>query len=109
MRQSFEVDTDTGAGAWRGIGPNTFGTIRQIAWKPTIGDTGADLQIVMLPTRSDDTGSGFLIFDDADCLGADFMKAPRQRFHGPDGNMMDTGQGAPIVLEGERLAVKVIL
>jgi len=75
-----------------------------MAWEPSTGDTGGDLQIVMLPTRSDDTWSGFLIFNDNDCLGADFMKAPRQRFHGPDGSVMDTGEGAPIVLEGERLA-----
>lgn len=61
---------------------------------------------------SDDTGSGWLVFDDNDCLGSDFLKAPRQRQHGSDGNAdpADTGAafGAPLVFEGDRLAVKVI-
>lgn len=49
MRLNFDIATDTGT--WADISPNLFGTLRQLAWKPSTGDTGGDLQLVMLPMR----------------------------------------------------------
>lgn len=107
-RQLFNVSTDTGT--WGDTGPAFNGTVMQMHWNPSTADTGADLAISLLP-RSGDTGDGWLIYNDNDCLGADFTRAPRQPMHGADGaaDPADTGAafGVPIVAAGDRLRIKV--
>ena len=102
-RTRFDVNTDTGT--WTDTGWLS-GQLEQIAWKPTTGDTGADLALYLLPTVGD-TGDGIEIYNNNDCLGADFVQAPRQPAHDAAG--LDTGvdQYVPIVGAGDRLRVKV--
>lgn len=108
QRQLFEVSTDTGT--WGDTGPHFSGVIQQIRWNPTTADTGADLAIALLP-RQNDTGDGWLIYNDNDSLGVDFVRGLRQPQHGSDGapDPADTGAafGVPIVAAGDRLRVKV--
>ncbi|MEY9099066.1 hypothetical protein ABIA24_001975 [Sinorhizobium fredii] len=101
-RQIFEFN-DTGRAG--DTGPAVFGTIRQIRWNPTTADTGADLQISLLP-RQGDTGDGWLIYSKANVLGANFASALGQRAVDAAG-VTDTGL-YPIYAAGERLRVKVI-
>lgn len=109
QRQLFHVST--GMGEWADTGPAFHGAIMQMGWQPSTADTGADLQITLLP-QPGDSGDGWLIYNDNDCLGADFLKALRQPMHGSDGapDPADTGAafGVPIVAAGDRLKVKVI-
>jgi hypothetical protein len=102
-RQRFDVSTDTGR--WADTGPPFSGELSQIAWNPSTPDTGGDLQLVLMPTRSSDTGQGFSVYSNNDCLGADFVHALRRSANAPDGSS-DTGHLAPIVGSG-RLRVKV--
>jgi len=81
-RQIFKINTDTGT--WGDTGPAFSGAILQMRWNPTVPDTGGDLEIALLPTEGD-TGEGFVWYSDNDCLGADFVKVPRQPQHGSDG------------------------
>lgn len=108
-RQLFEIDTDTGTQG--DTGPPFHGLVYQMRWQPTTADTGADLQIALLP-RKDDTGDGWLFVNETDVLGTDFVRAPRQPQHGSDGAVdpADTGAafGVPVVGAGDRLRVKVI-
>jgi hypothetical protein len=108
QRHFFNVSTDTGT--YGDTGPAFFGSIMQMRWNPTTADTGADLAISLLP-KMGDTGDGWLIFNDNDCLGADFVRAPRQSMHGADGapDPADTGAafGVPIASAGDRLRIKV--
>jgi hypothetical protein len=104
MRQRFDVATDTGS--WTDTGPSFTGAIMQMAWNPVTGDTGGDLQVSLVPVQGGDTGESWHLLDDNDCLGADFIKAPRQRTHGFDGTP-DTGIAVPFVAHGDRLRVKV--
>jgi hypothetical protein len=72
---------------------------------------GGVLQIRLLP-QPGDSGDGFPVFNDADCLGADFMRLAPQPIDCTDGNvdLGDTGAqaGAPISGCGDRLRVKII-
>ena len=102
QRQRFDVNTDTGH--WTDTGPSFSGAILQMAWNPSTADTGGDLQITLLP-QPGDSGQGWSIYNNNDCLGADFLQAPRQRSFGSDG-AADTG-AVPVVAAGDRLRVKV--
>lgn len=101
-RQLFEVSTDTGT--WGDTGPGFNGALLQMRWNPTTADTGADLRLDVLP-KAADTGDGWTIFNDNDCLGTNFVRALRQNLHDSTG-AQDTGAG-PIVGAGDRLRVKV--
>ena len=78
---------------------------------PTTPDTGADLQLSLLPL-SGDTGGGWVFYNQNDCLGVQFTKAPRQPQHGADGaaDPSDTGAafGVPIYGAGDRIRAKAI-
>ena len=100
------------AGANSGeTGPAFHGAIRQMRWLPTTPDTGADLQLSLLPL-SGDTGDGWTFFSQADCLGVQFTKCPMQPMHGSDGqpDPADTGSayGVPIFGAGDRIRAKAI-
>lgn len=108
-RQLFEVNTDTGT--WGDTGPCVEGAVWQMHWNPTTADTGGDLQVAILPKQAD-TGDGFVIYDDNDCLGSNFVRAPRQGTHDISGDVdaIDTGTPAslvPYVMSGDRIRVKV--
>lgn len=108
-RHIFSVSTDTGT--WGDTGPGFFGAIQQMRWNPDSMDTGADLVVMVLP-KEGDTGDGWVVYNDNDCLGTNFVKALRQPQHGSDGaaDPADTGAafGVPIVGAGDRIRVKVI-
>lgn len=105
QRQIYEVDTDTGT--WGDTGPPVFGELAQIRWNPTTVDTGADLQVALLP-RSGDTGDGYLCYDDNDCLGVNLQRVPVQPNHHADGFDTGAAQETPVVFAGDRPRVKVI-
>lgn len=102
QRQVFEFN-DTGTAG--DTGPSFSGFIHQMRWNPTAGDTGCDLQISLLP-RQGDTGDGWLIINDPNVMGAQFVRVPGQRQHDAAG-VTDTGL-APIAAAGDRLRVKII-
>jgi hypothetical protein len=83
-----------------------MGSIVQMRWAPETGDTGGDLLIALLP-KANDTGGGWVFYDDNDCLGAGFTKVPLQPGHGPDGTDTGVDQYHPIVAAGDRLRIKV--
>ena len=105
-RQSYQVNTDTGT--WSRVGPSFMGGVMQIGWSPSTGDTGGDLAISLLPAGDGDTGAGWVIYDNNDCLGADFLQSlTKSAVHA---NGSDTGSGGaqvPVVSAGDRLKVKV--
>lgn len=101
-RQIFEF-SDTGTAG--DTGPATSGVIRQIRWNPSAADTGADLQIALLP-RMGDTGDGWLIYSKANVLGTQFAYALGQMAVNQVG-VTDTGL-ALIALAGDRIRPKVV-
>ena len=105
-RQLFNIDTDTGTQSI--IGPGFFGGVIQIGWNVETADTGADLSISLQPGDAADTGEGWTIYDNNDCLGADFLHPlVRNNVHA---NGLDTGAGGSqsVVASGaDRLHVKV--
>lgn len=101
-RQIFEFN-DTGTAG--DTGPSSFGFIHQMRWNPTGGDTGCDLQVSLLP-RMGDTGDGWLVINDTNVMGTQFVRVPGQRQHDAAG-VTDTGL-VPIVMAGDRLRVKII-
>lgn len=101
-RQIFEFN-DTGTAG--DTGPASSGFIQQMRWNPTAADTGCDLQISLLP-KSGDTGDGWLIINDANVMGAQFVRVPGQRQHDSAG-VTDTGL-VPIAMAGDRLRVKIV-
>lgn len=101
-RQLFEFN-DTGTAG--DTGPATFGIIQQMRWNKISGDTGADLQIALLP-KMGDTGDGWLIYSKANVLVSNFARAFGQRAVDAAG-ATDTGL-VPIVAAGDRIRVKVI-
>ena len=103
-RQRFDVNA--GSGVWADTGPSFMGEVTQLAWNPSTPDTGGDLQITLRPAKGGDTGNGWSIYNDNDCLGADFIKATRVSRYGPDG-VSDTGHTERVVSAGDRLRVKV--
>ena len=102
-RQRFDVDTDTGT--WGDTGPAFWGGVLQMRWNPTTADTGADINIVLLPKEAD-TGDGFIILQKPDKLGADWVMAPYQATHDTGGGFT-TAAAQPFVAAGDRLRVKV--
>ena len=104
-RKTFNISTDTGTQGDTGR-VHVHGSIEQIRWSPTTGDTGGDLTLTLL-TQTGDTAGGFNIFADQDCLGAGFTKQPTIPQTHIDG--FDTGASldVPVVAAGERLRVKV--
>jgi hypothetical protein len=105
---------DTGAAhdSTTDTGPSVWGELVQVRWVPSTGDTGGDLQLIHLPVAPEsDTGENQIFFNDNDCLGAGFTRAPRQPQHGSDGaaDPADTGAafGVPVYFGGDRLRVKV--
>ena len=107
-RQLFEINTDTGSQVI--TGSSFFGAIMQARWVPTTGDTGADLNLTLLPNDSD-TGDGWQFATYAN-LGSQFTKAPTQPMHLSDGDAAgsdpDTQPGVPIVAAGDRIKVEVV-
>jgi hypothetical protein len=101
-RQLFNINAASSAVG--DTGPPINGALLQLHWNPTTADTGADLQIAVLP-KTGDTGDGWVVLEDNDCLGTNFTRALRQRLHDSAG-ASDTGAG-PIVMAGDRLRVKV--
>jgi hypothetical protein len=109
QRQKLKL-TAPSAGANAGdTGPSFSGTIRQMRWVPVTGDTGADLVLSLLPINGD-TGGGWVFYNQTDCLGAQFTKAPRQPMHGADGLLLDTGADLSdvIVGAGDRIRAKAV-
>jgi hypothetical protein len=109
QRQLYQVSTDTGS--WSDTGLPIMGEIRQIGWQPSTPDTGGDVVVTLLP-QPGDSGDGWVIAAYPDCLGGDFLRAPRIPQHGIDGNPdpADTGAafGVPVVAAGDRLRVRII-
>lgn len=103
-RQIFQVSTDTGT--WGDTGPHFFGEIAQVRWNPTTVDTGADLRLDLLP-KDGDTGDGWTVYNDNDCLGANFTKVPTQPQAHSDGADTGASLDVPVVAAGDRLRVKV--
>lgn len=101
-RQVFEFN-DTGTAG--DTGPATFGAIRQIRWNPSAADTGADLQISLLP-RVGDTGDGWLIYSKANVLATQFAYGLGQLAVDQVGKT-DTGL-CLIVAAGDRIRPKVV-
>jgi hypothetical protein len=102
QRHIFEVDTDTGT--QEAYFNDIYGELKQMRWNPDIADTGADLEVAVIP-REGDTGDGWVAFSQADVLGSDFVKVPRQDVHDAAG-AQDTGH-APIFMAGDDIRVKV--
>lgn len=104
MRQRFDISTDTGTQG--DTGAVISGEIRQIGWAPTTPDTGADLYVALINAQGD-TAGGFTIYNDADSLGAGFLRAPVIPGFTADG--FDTGVDDYFqpVAHGGRLRVKV--
>ena len=108
-RLIFNISTDTGTSALQSgdTGQDVHGEIRQIRWNPTSVDTGADLYVAVLP-KMGDSGDGFAILNDNDCLGANFTRwlgHPTSHIEGTD---TGRGTGAPPVAAGDRLRIKVL-
>ena len=102
-RQVFIINTDTGTQG--DTGPPFSGEIHQMRWYPTTADTGADL-VVMLRPEDDDTGSGWIFYNNNDVLGTQFTIAPRMSITTNIDGTTDTGWGT-IMGAGDRLRVKV--
>lgn len=100
-RQIFEFN-DTGTAG--DTGPAVFGKIRQMRWNRVSGDTGADLEVSLLP-RMGDTGDGWLIYSKANSLVSDFGRALGQMAVDHVGKT-DTGL-YPICAAGDRIRPKV--
>lgn len=105
-RQRFAVSTDTGTQDLTGV--PFEGGVLQLGWNGSTFDTGGDLTVWLLPKASDDTGEGWIIFNDDDCLGADFLKGlVRKDVHA---NGSDTGTGGSqsvVCAAGDHLRVRV--
>lgn len=105
-RQRYDIDTDTGTQSF--TGPSFMGGLMQIGWDVSTADTGADLEISLQPGDASDTGDGWTVYNNNDCLGADFLQPLlRNVVHA---NGLDTGAGgaqAPIAAAGDKLRVKV--
>ena len=111
VRQTFAIDTDTGLNLTTvgDSGPKMWGEVRQIRWAPGALnlDTGASLQIALLP-KDGDSGDGFVIYEENDNLIADWVRYPRMPFVYSTGvaNTGDSGYET-IVAAGDRLRVKI--
>lgn len=106
-RETFQVDTDTGTQTF--VGTQFMGAIHQIGWNVETVDTGADLIISLQPGDGVDTGEGWTIYNNNDCLGTDFLQPLiRNAVHE---NGLDTGTGsaqAVIGMAGDRPFVRVV-
>lgn len=106
-RQVFDVNRyDTGT--WCDTGPPSTGTIRQMRWAPTGGDTGTcDLEILAIPVPGD-TGSGIVVARET--LASGVVANGFTRYYTQDlqtlAGAADTGAILPVVA-GELLRVKV--
>ena len=87
-------------------GQVVYGGIVQMHWIPTVGDTGADLNVTLVPNASGDTAGGITVFDKTDIMGTTFTRAPVQPLSSNDS--FDTGVDmyAPYVAAGDRLRAK---
>lgn len=108
-RYVFNISTDTGVSALQkgDTGQAIFGEIRQLRWNPDSVDTGGDLYVAVLP-KMGDSGDGFAVYNNNDCLGANFTHFPTQQTHHLDG--FDTGSTTEdyFVAAGDRLRIKVL-
>lgn len=78
-----------------------YGSIQQMRWVPTLGDTGADLNVTLCPLASGgDTAGGITVYDDNDCLGTAFTRVPVQPAQTADG--FDTGVDGYCLFVGAR-------
>lgn len=103
QRHSFTINASAAAGD---TGPPIFGSIEQVRWAPTTGDTGADLYLALLHQQGD-TAGGFTLLSKADCMGTGFTKQPTIPQTHVD--LFDTGASldVPVVCAGDRLRLKV--
>lgn len=104
-RQVFEFNTNA---AKSDTGPPVTGTLHQARWEVTgAPDTGGDLAIYC-QQREADTGNGFVVVDDNDCLGTDILRMFRSPTHTAAG-LVDTGDDwiEPVVFAGERPRVRI--
>lgn len=105
-RQLFTISTDTGTQDL--TGNCFFGGVMQIGWNATAADTGADLTVWLLPKASNDTGDGWIIFNDNDCLGADFLKGlARKDVHANGADTGVSGSHSVVAAAGDHLRVRV--
>ena len=103
------ITTDTGVTAniiKTDTGPAIWGEITQMRWIPSDPDTGADLELTLLP-KTGDTGEGYAFYDNNDCLGVQFTHVPVQQMHHADGRDTGAAIDAPIVAAGERIRGKI--
>lgn len=100
QRQTFVLG-DTGTQVDTGI--PFSGTLEQVRWLNTSGDTGGTLELVLMQ-RSGDTGDGFLFANHG--LTPQFTKSYVIPTHHSDG--LDTGaaQETKVTAAGDRLRVK---
>jgi hypothetical protein len=75
-----------------------YGCIQQMRWVPTVGDTGADLNVTLCHTAAGDTANALTILDRTDCMGSAFTRNPVQPLCASDG--FDTGVDAYTVFVG---------
>ena len=101
-RQTFNLNI--GASAATDTGPPVSGVITQFRWVPTTGDTGGDLEMLLMTGGYGDTGAAIVVYRNNQCLGSSFTAAPRQPTHDTGGTVTSE---APIFAAGEPLRVKV--
>ena len=105
-RQLFAVNTDTGSQVFTGV--PFEGGVMQVGWNAQTGDTGADLLILLLPKASNDTGDGWIIYNDNDSLGADFLKSLVNRsVHANGSDTVASGAQAAYASASDHLYVRV--
>lgn len=109
-RYVFNVSTDTGTSALQsgdtGKVP-VMGQVVQLRWNPTSVDTGGDLYVALLP-KEGDTGDGYAVFNDNDCLGTNFTRLLGFPSSHIDGHDTGRGDGVAPYAAGERLRIKIL-
>jgi hypothetical protein len=105
QRVAFSINA--GASPVGDTGPSINGVIRQMAWVPTTGDTGANFDVLLAPL-ADDTGGAINIFSKENILGTPFIRSLVVKTVGADD--FDTGVDSsnPPVAAGERLLVRIV-
>lgn len=91
-------------------GKAMFGKLHQIAWSPTVADTGGSLTVVLCPTDGDTAGGKTILTDEDAFAGPGFMYQPTIAQVQSDG--FDTGVAGegrvPIVMAGDHLRIKAV-
>ena len=80
----------------------------QLGWNASTGDTGADLEISLQPGDGSDTGEGWLIYNNNDCLGEDFLQSvTRTNVHANGSDTGVSGSQSVCASANDKLHVKV--